>query len=306
MSYFVRTRTKEGEKVIWGKELEGALNDSGMKTGQLITLRCLGQQPLTLNIPIKDAQGNLIRWEKKEGHRHQWEIASAIDPRLLVADEKDAFPPSALLAHDSATFNKIQQAVLTQTEMTLPLPSHQSDWLWVQPDGKDTSKTGNPERVVLPTTHADSGNTVMTAYSPEGKMRLHLVQGQGDSVQGMVWHQGEYRHALGVLCQKANGDPYLRLNVVDKEGARPMGYGHALNQEDGPSKTNRFVFRLEGEKNPVIAQMEKPENRVAELDKKWGFKKQYPPVTMSPEENHILRVKETPKPDQHDFPSPAP
>ncbi|WP_174889690.1 LPD7 domain-containing protein [Candidatus Williamhamiltonella defendens] len=306
MSYFVRMRTKEGEKVIWGKELEGALNDSGMKTGELITLRCLGQQPLTLNIPIKDAQGNLVRWEKKEGHRTQWEMASAIDPRLLVADEKDAFPPSALMAYDRATFDKIQQAVLTQTAMTVPLPSHQSDWLWLQPDGKGTSKTGHPDRGVLPTTHPDSGKTVMTAHSPEGKMRLHLVQGQGDSVQGMVWHQGAYRHALGVLCQKASGAPYLRLNVVDKEGARPMGYGHALNQVDGPSKTNRFVFRLEGEKDPVIAQMEKPENRVAEFDKKWGFKAPYPPVTMSPEENNLLRVKEPPKLDQHDYPSPAP
>ncbi|WP_339050575.1 hypothetical protein [Candidatus Hamiltonella endosymbiont of Tuberolachnus salignus] len=109
-----------------------------------------------------------------------------------------------------------------------------------------------------------------------------------------------------MLCQKASGAPYLRLNVVDEGGVRPMGYGHALNQGDGLSKTNRFVFRLEGEKDPVIAQMEKPEKKTVEFNKKWGFKAPYPPMTKSPEENNLLRVKETPKPDQQDPPSPAP
>ncbi|WP_235655596.1 hypothetical protein [Candidatus Williamhamiltonella defendens] len=50
------------------------------------------------------------------------------------------------MAYDRATFDKIQQAVLTQTAMTVPLPSHPSDGLWLQPDGKGTSKTGHPDR----------------------------------------------------------------------------------------------------------------------------------------------------------------
>lgn len=306
MSYFVKMRTVDGEKVIWGKELSQAVADSGLKIGDMITLRSVGQHPVTLNVPVKDEQGTLLRWEKREGHRNQWEIKSAIDPRLLVRDQQQAFPPASLRAYDWATFQQIQQALLRQNGIRLSLPSSESPLLWLQPDGKGITKAGNPETVALPPPNQDAGTPVMRACLPDGQISLQLVQGNGDYLQGIVRYQGEYQHVLGQLCTRENGTRYLALNVVEAQGLRLIGHGNAVNQVPGAAVAyDTFVFHLQGEKDKRVVKLDQPEKMPPAWHKTWGFTQGYTPVTPMPAPDARVMAENTPKMRPNHAPCPG-
>ncbi|MFB9087931.1 LPD7 domain-containing protein [Erwinia tracheiphila] len=56
-SFYVQLRTKAGNKTYWGVELEQALKDSGQKQGDMVKLQYLGKKPVTINVPLKNAEG---------------------------------------------------------------------------------------------------------------------------------------------------------------------------------------------------------------------------------------------------------
>ncbi|AHK22122.1 hypothetical protein BF17_00300 (plasmid) [Yersinia similis] len=304
MSYHVKMRTADGEKVIWGKELNGALADSGMNIGDIISLRCLGQQPVTVNSPVKDTEtGKILRWEKIDAMRNQWEVKSAIDNRLLVPDRQQAFPPASLLAYDMASFQQVQQTVIAASGITLPLLTNHSALLWLQPDGRGAAQHGNPQTAKLPVASQDSGTPVMTGYLPDGQLSLQLVKAHGDYLQGIVLHKGEYQHVLGQLCTRENGSRYLTLNIVEPDGLRPIGHGNAVNQVRGAVVAyNTFVFRLSGDNEKVVAKLDSPEKMEAVLHKKLGFTKRFTPVTpvsdaiVKAENKPLVRPDNSPRP----------
>lgn len=298
MSYHVKMRTADGEKVIWGKELNGALADSGMNIGDIISLRCLGQQPVTVNSPVKDETGKILRWEKIDAMRNQWEVKSAIDNRLLVPDRQQAFPPASLLAYDMASFQQVQQTVIAASGITLPPLTNHSALLWLQPDGRGAAQHGNPQTAKLPVASQDSGTPVMTGHLPDGQLSLQLVKAHGDYLQGIVLHKGEYQHVLGQLCTRENGSRYLTLNIVEPDGLRPIGHGNAVNQVRGAVVAyDTFVFRLSGDNEKVVAKLDSPERMEAVLHKKLGFTKRFTPV--APISDAIVKAENKPlaKPD---------
>ncbi|CNI31956.1 LPD7 domain-containing protein [Yersinia pekkanenii] len=293
MSYHVKMRTADGEKVIWGKELNGALADSGMNIGDIISLRCLGQQPVTVNSPVKDETGKILRWEKIDAMRNQWEVKSAIDNRLLVPDRQQAFPPASLLAYDMASFQQVQQTVIAASGITLPPLTNHSALLWLQPDGRGAAQHGNPQTAKLPIASQDSGTPVMTGHLPDGQLSLQLVKAHGDYLQGIVLHKGEYQHVLGQLCTRENGSRYLTLNIVEPDGLRPIGHGNAVNQVRGAVVAyDTFVFRLSGDNEKVVAKLDSPEKMEAVLHKKLGFTKQFTPV--APVSDAIVKAENKP------------
>ncbi|OVZ88276.1 hypothetical protein CBW54_09470 [Yersinia kristensenii] len=304
MNYYIKMRTAEGEKVIWGKEINGALADSGMTLGDIISLRCLGQQQVTVNTPVKDEAGKVLRWEKIEAMRNQWEVKSAIDNRLLVPDRQQAFPPASLLAYDMASFQQVQQAVIAASGLTLAPPTSDSALLWLQPDGRGATQHGNPQTVKLPTASPDSGNPVMTAHQPDGQLSLQLVKAHGDYLQGIILHKGEYQHVLGQLCTRENGSRYLTLNIVEPHGLTPIGYGNAVNQVRGATVAyDTFIFRLNGTNEKVVAKIDAPEKMEGVLHKKLGFTKRFTPVT--PASDAVVKAENKPQARPNNTPRPG-
>jgi hypothetical protein len=74
-SYFVVLNTPDrGELVIWGKDLERALNQSLSKPreGDEVVARQLGARPVTVSRPVRDEQGQVVTQTQVKTHLNRW------------------------------------------------------------------------------------------------------------------------------------------------------------------------------------------------------------------------------------------
>jgi len=106
MSYFVRLKTAEGERTIWGKDLKRALEESltGAKTGDEVGLKAVGAEPVTVKRRERDAQGQLLKETDQPALRNRWVIEkreffeSRARAAEVLRDPKIA-PQAAVKAH---------------------------------------------------------------------------------------------------------------------------------------------------------------------------------------------------------------
>lgn len=74
-SYFVKFQGDNGkEKIVWGIDLARAVEASEAKVGQRIELENQGRKTVTVDAPVRDADGKVTGFEKKETHRNIWEV----------------------------------------------------------------------------------------------------------------------------------------------------------------------------------------------------------------------------------------
>jgi len=74
-SYYVSYSEPDGAtKTVWGKDLERAVRDSGVQLGDALTLENLGSRPVTVNRPVKDVDGKVIRIDQIDTRLNVWEI----------------------------------------------------------------------------------------------------------------------------------------------------------------------------------------------------------------------------------------
>lgn len=79
-SYFVRYRDEAGaERTVWGVDLKRAMEDSGAQVGDNVSLKNLGETPVSVQEPVRDEGGKVIRLEWKEALRNAWEVTRS-DP----------------------------------------------------------------------------------------------------------------------------------------------------------------------------------------------------------------------------------
>lgn len=71
-SYFVTLKTAHGEKTVWGKQLDAAMEKSELKTGDQIVLRNTGQKGVDVNERVFDAAGNVTGTRTKAAHLNDW------------------------------------------------------------------------------------------------------------------------------------------------------------------------------------------------------------------------------------------
>lgn len=288
-SYFVTLRTPDGEKTYWGKELKQAISDSGVAQGEVISLRCLGQQPVTVSSPVRNEQGHITHHEKIDTVRNQWEVQPAIDRSLLVARNEQATPPSGLSVYDAGQFRALQQVLLEKAGLPpQPQPTGDAPLLWLTPDGKGaTPPAVHPENVTVPEPARSAGSVIMRAADDNGQPQLLLARahGQGDWLQGVVRQGEEWLNVLGKICHNRDGSPYLALNSVAPDGRlTPLGYGTAVNQvRGGEVNFDTFAFALKDNRK-IIAPLANPEKIPPRLHTMLGFTQAYaPPQTNEPE-----------------------
>lgn len=94
-SYFAKYRDDAGEeKIVWGVDLARAMKESKAEVGQRIELENKGRQPVTVNAPVRNEEGTVVGYEKKETHRNAWEVTAqhekAKEAALLEDSEKAA------------------------------------------------------------------------------------------------------------------------------------------------------------------------------------------------------------------------
>lgn len=295
-SFYVQMRTKGGNKTFWGVELEQALKDSGKQPGDMVKLQFLGKKPVTVNVPVKDANGEVTGFERIETHRNHWTVSPAMDNRLLVED-RNAVAPAELAAYDGNAFWKLQQQMIQAANLPLTTPDASGHGLlYTGPDGKGQSAPDTPPvDAPVPSHSKAAGSVVMHALAADGELLAHLVKGHGDYLQGVIRHEGELRNVLARICTGSNGNTYLALNSVQDNGALQLiGHASAVNTvKNSTANFDTFAFQMKGKDAPKFAvPLVTPEKIPPALHSKLGFSQAYtPPKAEEPAQSPRAQVK---------------
>ena len=115
-SYFVRYRDGAGtEHTVWGVDLKRAIGESGAKAGDTVSLKNLGETPVTVDEPIRDPKGKVIGTQPKDAIRNTWEVTRTVSAeRERKPDHRSAAPEPARL-----TVEQMREQ-LSRTIETLP------------------------------------------------------------------------------------------------------------------------------------------------------------------------------------------
>jgi hypothetical protein len=74
-SYYVVFRDATGiDHVVWGVDLERAMQESRAEPGQQVTLEDRGRRLVTVKLPILDADGTVVGEEEKGVYRNTWQV----------------------------------------------------------------------------------------------------------------------------------------------------------------------------------------------------------------------------------------
>jgi len=76
LNYFIRLQTTQGERTLWGKDFERAVQESlsGVKVGDQVGVQYLGKKEVKVMAPRIDEAGRVIGREEITTHRNHWEV----------------------------------------------------------------------------------------------------------------------------------------------------------------------------------------------------------------------------------------
>ena len=75
-SYYVKLLTRNGERTLWGKDLQRALleGETRPQVGELIGVRRVAREAVTITSRQRDAEGRVIAQEERHAHRTRWVV----------------------------------------------------------------------------------------------------------------------------------------------------------------------------------------------------------------------------------------
>lgn len=72
-SFYVSLINSDGEtRTTWGADLERVVREASIAPGDQVALANLGRQPVTIEVPVKDAQGNVTGVDTRQAYRNEW------------------------------------------------------------------------------------------------------------------------------------------------------------------------------------------------------------------------------------------
>ena len=76
LSYYLKLLTSQGERVLWGKDLERALTtgETKPKVGNLVGARRVARRAVTITSRERDAEGRVVRQQEQHAHRTRWVV----------------------------------------------------------------------------------------------------------------------------------------------------------------------------------------------------------------------------------------
>lgn len=272
-STFITLRTREGSQTFWGKELAGLLRETRLREGQMVTLQWMGEQPVTINRPVKNTQGEFTgHYEKVETKRNQWSLTPVRGARVQTGGDEMV----TLAAMEANRYTQIQHAVVSRLGIDMAAPPKPADGLyWLRPDGQGSTTPGDALSAARPAHNERAGTAVMSSWGSDGTPDLYLVQGDGHYLQGIVRQNGVYQHVL-VSLPDSKEAPRMVINLLTPEGAVLVGSGNAINRANGqPVPREHVVIRLSGEEKHRIAKLDIPAEVPTALHARLGYDERY-------------------------------
>ncbi|MBO1811561.1 hypothetical protein J4G53_25350, partial [Serratia ureilytica] len=208
-SMYIQLRTREGKQTFWGKELAGLLRDSRVQKGSMVTLQWLGKQPVTVKVPKRDEQGNVLGFEDKTAHRNQWALTPTGGQTVRTGSDEGV----SLSAFDANRFAALQAGLLSQLQLPAdPAPVPRDGVLWLLPDGQGSLSAGDALTAPRPQIDNAAGTPVITGWGKDGQPDLYLVRSDGPYLQGLVRVDNTYQHVLVSLPGSPDA-PAMVFNV---------------------------------------------------------------------------------------------
>lgn len=74
-SYYVKYADQNGdEKLVWGVDLKRGMDESKAQAGDKLEMVYIGREPVTVETPVKNEQGEVVGFEKINTHRNTWDV----------------------------------------------------------------------------------------------------------------------------------------------------------------------------------------------------------------------------------------
>lgn len=89
-SYYVTVRTEDGERTVWGLDLERAIGESGVQPGQRIELEKGGRKTVKAQQRQFDDKGTELAPKSVESRRNEWLVFSPDMPGLPTREQREA------------------------------------------------------------------------------------------------------------------------------------------------------------------------------------------------------------------------
>jgi hypothetical protein len=76
LSYFIKIDTPDGERTLWGKDLQRAVEQSLSRAspGNDVVVRQLGAKPVTVIRPTRDEEGRIVNQTQVQTHLNRWSV----------------------------------------------------------------------------------------------------------------------------------------------------------------------------------------------------------------------------------------
>jgi hypothetical protein len=126
LSYFVKIDTPDGERTLWGKELERAVAQSlsRAKLGHEVVVRQLGAKPITVIRAVRDEEGRIVDRTQVQTHLNRWSVERVdfLQERAEVAQivrdpSIDAKTAAAKRPELAGTYTELHAAKLIAQEL---------------------------------------------------------------------------------------------------------------------------------------------------------------------------------------------
>ncbi|NPT58647.1 LPD7 domain-containing protein [Paraburkholderia elongata] len=112
-SYYATVRTEDGERTVWGLDLERAIGESGVQPGQRIELEKGGSKTVTAQQRQFDEKGTELAPKLVESRRNEWLVFSPDVPGLPTREQREALVSARRDADERRQINEARERFLS-------------------------------------------------------------------------------------------------------------------------------------------------------------------------------------------------
>ncbi|MDT8843652.1 hypothetical protein ParKJ_40325 [Paraburkholderia fungorum] len=112
-SYYATVRTEDGERTVWGLDLERAIGESGVQPGQRIELEKGGSKTVTALQRQFDGKGTELAPKSVESRRNEWLVFSPDVPGLPTREQREALADVSREVDERRQINEARERFLS-------------------------------------------------------------------------------------------------------------------------------------------------------------------------------------------------
>ncbi|SOE50019.1 hypothetical protein SAMN05446635_0303 [Burkholderia sp. OK233] len=112
-SYYATVRTEDGERTVWGLDIERAIGESGVQPGQRIELEKGGSKTVTTQQRQFDKKGTELAPKSVESRRNEWLMFSPDVPGLPTREQREALASARRDADERRQINEARERFLS-------------------------------------------------------------------------------------------------------------------------------------------------------------------------------------------------